>query len=1085
MLRKYFYKSGIVFWLLLFLLVGSLWAQNNGPLKGRLLQNPDIGHGKIVFTFEDDLWLVPETGGIARRLTDFPGLERFAKFSPNGKWIAFTGNYDGGSDVYIIPAEGGSPIRLTYHPAADVVLGWTPDSRFVLFRSRRGLRTGLYRVSISGGFPEKLPVDRVRYASLSPDGARIAFNRNDADRMNWKDYRGGDQQDIWIGNLKTRKFHKITRWEGYDNFPMWVGDAIYFNSDRQFGRMNLYRYSLKTKQIERITHFKNWDVEFPSTDSRKIVYGCEGYLWTYDLTTGKNRKLSILIPTDRWRVRNTYLDPDNYVQYVSLSAKGDTAVVQSRGDVYLVPTKKGQPVNLTQSSGSREIYPVLSPNGKWVAFFSDKTGEYELYIAEPKPNRSWKQLTHHSKTYYYHVVWSPDSKKLLFGDKDFKTFVVDISTGKMTKIDQCFYQKDNEIYWEISDYNWSPDSKWVTYSKTNKNLNSSIYLYNFETKQKVRLTDDRYDDFSPAFDQAGKYLYFLSNRHFQPELDPFMDNNINADMTQVMVVQLQSGEKPPFEEDAEKDSKTEKIDVNRIDLKGISDRLYTAPVSAGTYKKLQAGKKSVYFLSKKNFGFPGMEEFFHPNSVTFYTLKRFDISSKHTKTVIAGIGSYSVSYDDSHVSYLSGKMAGVVSSTDESFVGEGTLDWKGLKQWVDFSQEYRQIYWEAWRQIRDFFYDPNLHGRDWPAIGKKYAALIPFVGTRNDLNYLLGQMIGELTASHEYIIGRGSPIRERYERVSVGLLGADLIPDKKANAYRFAHIIKGAEWKSGAQNPLLNPDVQVRKGDYLLAIDGKRLSSKENYFKYLENKSGRKVSITVNRKPTLKDARTFTIRTLYSDRNLRYFEWVQKNYAYVKQKTKGHVGYIHLTDMDEEGLRQFEQGFRAERYRDGLIIDVRNNGGGFVSWFLIDKLERKLMFLTKTRNFHPMYYPHAVHPGPIVVLCNQGTGSDGEVFSEHFKELKMGTLIGTRTWGGLIGIINMIPLVDGGMLTQSNVGFANLHGKWVVENHGVDPDIVIDNAPADVLAGRDPQLDKAIEVIEAELKKNPPPKLVPPPFPKK
>ncbi len=1078
----------VVFLAVFLLFAGLCWsapATSSGPLPGRLLQNPDIGHGQIVFTFEDDLWLVPKNGGMARRLTDFPGLEKYAKFSPDGKWIAFTGNYDGGYDVYIMPVDGGVPERLTYHPAADIVLGWTPDSRFVLFRSRRKLKTRLYKVSVKGGFPVEMAVDRVRYASLSPDGSQIAFNRNDADRMNWKKYRGGDQQDIWIGNLKTKTFRRVTHWEGYDNFPMWVGNAIYFNSDRTDGRMNLYRYSLKDRTFRQLTHFKNWDVEFPSAGDGKIVFGCQGYLWTLDLPSGHLQKLSILIPTDRWRVRHTFLNPDNYIRYLTLSAKGDTAVVQSRGDVFLVPTKKGQPLNLTHSSGSREIFPALSPNGKWLAFFSDKTGEYELYVTEPRPNRPWKQLTRHSKTTYYHLVWSPDSKKILFGDKDFKTFVVDVGSGKVTQIDRCLYQKDNEIYWEISDYNWSPDSKWITYSKTNKNLNSSIYLYNLITRQKIRLTDDRYDDFSPAFDRAGKYLFFLSNRHFQPELDPFMDNHINAHMTQLMVVQLQSGEKPPFEDDDTSDSNTEKIDVNRIDLKGLASRVYTAPVAAGTYKALQTGKHTVFFLSKARFGFPGIEEFFHPNSVTFYSLKKFDFSSKRTKTILSGIGSYALSYDGEKNAYLSGKTAGVVSTSDESFAGEGTLDWNGMKIDVDFSKEYRQIYWEAWRQIRDFFYDPHLHGKNWPAIGKKYAALIPYVGTRNDLNYLLGQMIGELTASHEYIIGRGSPIRERYEHVSVGLLGADVMPDFRAGAYRFTHIIQGELWRRGTHNPLLDPNVHIREGEYLLAIDGHRLLPKENYFKYLENKAGRKVELTVNTKPTFKGARRVRIEALYSEASLRYHEWVEKNYRTVREKTGGRVGYMHLTDMDEEGMKQFEQGFRAERYRDGLIIDVRNNGGGFVSWFLIDKLERKLMFLTKTRDFAPMYYPHAVHSGPIVVLCNEGTGSDGEVFSEHFKALRLGTLIGTRTWGGLIGIINMIPLVDGGMLTQSNVGFANLHGKWVVENHGVDPDIVIDNSPADVLTGRDLQLDKAIQVIEAQLKQHPVPKLIPPPFPKK
>ncbi|GBE28158.1 hypothetical protein BMS3Bbin03_02095 [bacterium BMS3Bbin03] len=1051
---------------------------------GRLLRYPDITRGKIVFTYEDDLWLVPETGGTASRLTDFPGVERFAKFSPDGKWIAFTGSYDGGNDVYVMPSDGGVPVRLTYHPAADAVLGWTPDSRFVLFRSRRTMKPGLYKVALSGGYPVRLPVDRVRYASLSPDGRQIAFNRFDSDRMNWKGYKGGAQQDVWVGNLQTENFRRITHWPGYDIFPMWVKNAVYFASDRKDGRMNLYRYSPAAQKFDRLTYFKNWDVEFPSYGNGKIVYGCKGYLWTFNLSTRENQKLDIRIPSDRWRVRNSFVDPADYVQDVTLSAKGDTAVVQARGDIYLLSTQKSRAVNLTNTSGSREIFPSLSPDGKRLAFFSDKSGDYELYITRTEPNQPWRQITAHSKTYYYHLKWSPDGKKILFGDKRFITYYADIDTRNVTEVDRCLYQKDNEIYWEISDYDWSPDSKWITYSKTNQNLNSSIYIYNLKSKQRIRLTGDRYDDFSPAFDRAGKYLYFLSNRHFEPQLDPFMDNNVNVHMTQLMVVQLQSGEKPPFEEDAEENSKTEKIDVNRIDLKGLSDRIYTAPVAAGTYKSLQAAKGKIFFLSRKNFGFPGIEEFFYPKTVTFYTLKRFNFKTKRTKSVISGIGSYAISSDGGRASYLSGKTAGVISTDDESFVGEGLLDWNGLKQSVHFSEEYHQIYWEAWRQIRDFFYDPHLHGKNWKAIGQKYAALIPYVGTRADLNYLLGQMIGELTASHEYIVGRGGPKRESYERISVGLLGADLVPDFKAGAYRFAHILKGSHWKSGTQNPLLAPNVQVKEGDYLLAIDGKRISPKENVFKYLQDKAGTDIQITVNSTPDMKTARTYRIRTLYSDYRIRYYEWVEKNYRYVKTKTKGRVGYIHLSDMDRKGLEQFEQGFRAERYRDGLIIDVRNNGGGFVNWFIIDKLERKLMFLTQTRDFHPMYYPHGVHPGPMVVLCNSGTGSDGEVFSENFKDQKLGLVIGTRTWGGLIGIINMIPLVDGGMITQSNVGFANLQGQWVVENHGVDPDIYIEKTPKDFLTGRDPQLDKAIDVLLKELKTNPPPKLTAPPFPK-
>jgi len=774
------------------------------------------------------------------------------------------------------------------------------------------------------------------------------------------------------------------------------------------------------------------------------------------------------------------IDPKEYVQEITLSTTGDTAVVQARGDIYFIRTDKEEALNLTQTSESREIYPALSPDGQWVAFYSDRTGEYELYITKPEPGAEWIQITKKSQTYYYHPVWSPDSKKLVFGDKDFTLYVADITKKKVTRVDRCLYQKDNELYWEISEYDWSPDSKWVVYSKVEENMNSSIFLYNVETGQKVRLTDDRYDDFCPAFDRNGKYLYFLSQRHFEPELDPFLDNNLNANMTTVMAFQLQAGLKPPFgkEEPGEPPTK-------EIQLEGIQDRLFTVPIKPGTYKALKATKDKIFFLSKERFGFPSMQEFFWPKTVTFYTLERFDVPSKKQSKVIEGIGFYSVSYNGQKVGYMSRKKVGVISTSRESSVGEGLLKWGGLKQKVDFFKEYRQIFGEAWRQIRDFFYDPNLHGKDWKAIRKKYEPLIEYVGDRSDLNYLIGQMIGELTASHEYIIGRGGPPRQKYESVRVGLLGADLEPDPKSGYYRFKHILLGANWNKEVTNPLRAPHIKIKEGDYLLAIDGHKVRANENYLKYLVDKAGKEVTITVNSEPNLKTATTYRIKTLRSDRALRYYEWVESNYRKVREATGGRVGYFHLADMDERGMKEFEQGFRAERFRDGLIIDVRDNGGGFVSWFLIDKLERRLTFLTQTRDFKPMRYPHGVHPGPMVVICNEGTGSDGEIFTQHFKDLKLGTVIGTRTWGGLIGIINMIPLIDGGLVTQSNVGFANLNQKWVVENHGAEPDIYVENDPAEVLKGRDQQLEKAIEVILEQLEKSPPPKLVPPPFPQK
>jgi tricorn protease len=1080
---------------LLILTIASIWlsAVPARAIEGRLMRHPDIDRDRIVFTYEDDLWTAPAGGGLASRLTSHPGIELYASFSPDGAWIAFTGSYDGGNDVYIIPSTGGEPVRLTYHPAYDRVVGWTPDGQYVLFVSMRGLAPELFGVSVKGGTEKKYPLDQIAYASFSPDGGRVALNRFNSDRMNWKGYRGGAQQDVYIANVDGTGWKKITDWPGYDNFPMWREGRIYFNSDREDGRMNLYAYDIERGTTTRCTHHTDWDVEFPAIGGDRIVYGCEGYLWVYDTTKKKETKLSIDIPSDRWQMRDLFISPGGYLQEVGLNADGAKCVVQARGDIYLLDTEREHAENLTRTMGSRELMPALGPKSDSVAFFSDRTGEYELYVAPTKPGAEWTQITHGSKTYYYHCIWSPDGKKILFGDKDYITYVADVESKRVRQIDRCLYQKDNEIYWEISDYEWSPDSRWVVYSKVNENLNSGIYLYNLDEGKRYELTDDRYDSYSPCFDPEGTRIYFLSLRNFSPELDPFMDNHVNTNMSCVMVVQLRAGEKPPFEETGDEEetagkaADTAKAGETKpvvIDFEGIEGRIFTVPIAPGTYKMLSAYPGHLAYLSRKSFGFPGLEEFFNPKSVTYYDLHTFDIKEKTDRTALTGIGHYALSGDGAKVAYISGIIAGVVKTAETSSAGDGALKWGSLEQKIDVFKEYPQIYRDVWRQIRDFFYDPGLHGRNWEAVFRKYAALIPSVATRADMNYIIGQMIGELAASHEYIVGRGGPPRTFYMHVNVGLLGADLEPDPKARRYRFTHIVEGANWSEAFRNPLRAPNVDVKEGDYLISLDGHDVTAEENYLKYLESKAGEEVDLVVNSKPDTSGARTYRVKTLYDEGPVRYYEWVEKNYRAVREETHGRVGYMHLSDMDELGLEQFEQAFRAEHYRDGLIIDVRDNGGGFVSWFLIDKLERLFKYMTVTRDFKPMRYPQAVHPGPIVVLCNEGTGSDGEIFTQHFKDLGLGPVIGTRTWGGLIGITNMIPLTDGGMVTQSNVGFANLKGQWIVENKGVVPDMIVENDPAEVMKGKDPQLAKAIEIVLERLRTAPPPELIPPPFPK-
>jgi len=1068
-----------------------------GSVEGRLMRHPDLHGEEVVFTYEDDLWSASLKGGTAARLTSHPGMETYASYSPDGGMIAFTGSYDGGYDVYVIPSKGGEPIRLTYHPAYDRVEGWTPDGEAVIFISFRDTKRKLYRIGLDSAFPEEYDLDMVSHASISPGGEKVAFNRYYSDRMNWKGYRGGRQQDIWTADIDGGDFEKITEWEGYDNFPMWVGEQIYFNSDMGGGRMNIHVYDLATRKITRCTGHQDWDVEFPSAEKDMIVYGSGGYLWIYDIIAARSRKLEIEIPTDRWQTRDMYISPSNYVQEAALDSDGKRCAVQARGDIYIIETEEERAVNITRTPGSRELHPRFSPDSDTLAFFSDRSGEYELYTAPAEPGAEWKRVTTGSKTYYYHARWSPAGGSILFGDKDYTIYLADIGSGKVDTIDRCLYQKDNEIFWEVSDYAWSSDGRWVVYSKVEENLNSSLFIYDVEKKKTARLTDDRYDDYSPVFGAGGDYIYFLSLRNFSPQLDWMMDNNINTDMSMVMAMQLRSGRKPPFQdyggdesgkaggEDASGPEQASRSDSVVIDLEGIEDRIFTVPVAPGTYRSLGAYSGHLTYMSRKSYGFPGIEEFFHPRKVSHYTLHSFDLDSKKDKTVITDIGFYSLSGDGLKAAYMSGPITGVVKTAETSAAGEGLLDWEGLKQKVDVFEEYPQIYRDVWRQIRDFFYDPELHGKDWESIYGKYLELVPHVATRADMNYIIGHMIGELTASHEYIVGQGGPARTYYDRISTGLLGADLAPDPKAGLYRFEKIITGSNWRKECRSPLLAPHIDLEEGDYLVAINGRDVTTAENCYSYLENRAGEKIELTVSPAENRDTTMTYMVETLSSEYRLRYHDEIEKNYEYVNRKSEGRIGYMHLADMDEMGISQFEKAFRAERYRDGLIIDVRGNGGGFVSWFLIDKLERELTYMTVTRDFEPMKYPHGVVTGPVAVLCDGSTGSDGEVFTQHFKDLELGTVIGTPTWGGLIGIINMIPLTDGGMVTQSNVGFADLKGKWIVENRGAQPDIIVENRPGDLIRGKDKQLDLAITYILDKINNRKSGDLKPPEFPVK
>ena len=1038
-----------------------------------LLRQPDISGNQVVFTYAGDLWKASATGGDAVRLTSHPGSETYARFSPDGKWIAFSASYDGNTDVYVIPADGGEPRRLTYHAGRDVVQGWTPDGKAVIFVSWRDVGFGgpqAYKVSLHGGYPERLPIGQAAYLSMAADGKRVVFNRNWGEFRNWKRYKGGRAQDIWLANLSTKSFRRLTHYEGVDRHPMWVEGKVYFVSDRELGVNNLYVLDPTTGEILRLTGHRDFPVYAPGTDGKRIVYECGGALWIYDPAAGKEKRLHIRVPSDRWRSRPRTVNPADYIGDYDVSPDGKKVAVEARGDIFVVPKKGNRWVNLTETSGSRERYPTWSPDGKWIAFISDRSGEYEIYKV-PAEGGDWVQLTRDLRGQLYHLRWAPSGEYLAFADKDYNLYVLNVEKKKLAKVDRCLNHKDYEFYWEISDYQWSPDGSWLVYSKVDDNLNSSIFLYDVINGKRYRLTDDGFDDFSASFDFNGRYLYFLSQRNFNPQMDPSEDNYIINPMTRVYVVALRAGEKAPFDADEEERTRSVPRDSFRIDLEGIQQRIFQVPIEPANFVALEAGKNKFLVRGKDEFGFPGIEEFFNPGGVQDYWLKGFDLKDKKTTRVLQGIGSFRIGVNGEHFAYRSGKKVGILdlNTLSECKVEKGAVRLNQLSVKLDPRKEWKQIFDEVWRWYRDFFYDPNMHGVDWKGVHDRYAELLPYVETRSDLNALLSEMVGEVVASHCYVFGGDSGPSVQTEHEGTGLLGADLVPDKSVGYYRFVRVYRGSSWQPSYRAPLAAPNVHVRAGDYLLKIDDHKVSASENYLKYLVGKEGKEVALTVNTSPSLEGARTFKVKTVRSERGLRRLAWIERNRRYVEQKTKGQVGYMYLPDMDQAGLAAFERQFKAEKYRKGLIIDVRYNGGGFTNYFVIDKLERKLVFGVQMRDFKPMRFPMVSFAGPSVALINQDTGSDGELFTEHYRARHLGKVIGTRTWGGLIGIINVIPTVDGGIVTQPNVGFYDFQGHWVVENHGADPDIEVDIDPKSWEEGKDPQLERAVQEILQDL----------------
>ena len=1069
--------------LCLLVCVGAAVAEDD-VAPGWVLRYADIGGGHIVFTYEDDLWLVPDTGGPARRITSHEGVEQYAKFSADGTQLAFTASYDGGSDIYVMDVLGGVPRRLTWHPSRDIMLDWCPDGSGVVFTANReapGYSNELYKMPLDGSIAMKLPVDRGFLASVAPDHSGIAYNRYGRHVRTWKRYEGGNAQDIWVKDFATMTTSRITDWTGSDQFPMWAADGIYFSSDREDGTLNIYRYDPATQQTTRMTAFTDYDVKYPSLGGDRIVFQYGSGLSVLDLASGTVTAVDIAIPSDRRHLRAELITPEPRAGSFALSPAGERVLMEARGEILNLPADEGDALNITRRTGSREKNATWSPDGRWIALVSDRTGEEQVYLVDQRGDGEWKQLTEGTHGFIRHLVWSPDSEHLVFSDKFLKMYLVDADGGE-----QEIAHSDYDDAWErwgIMDYVWSQDSRWLAYTSQTGNMNEAIWLRDMKNGESHRLTGDMYQDWSPSFSTDGKYLYFLSNRTFKPIMGRQDQTHVFLKIARPYMFLLQDGTRSPFhgddvavevksdkKSDKKKDEKKDDGDeATVIDLEGLTDRVLACDgFEPDNYFRLEAVDGGFTVLRKPE---PEFLKYQHVDDHTGgeLDLLGWQVEDAEVTDLMSGIANYHLSADGEQMIYRAGGSYGVVDAGKPAKSGDGKVDVGAVKLRIDRSDEFPQIFAEAWRIQRDWFYDKSMHGVDWQGMYDKYAPFVAGCGTRGDLNYLIGEMISELNIGHTYIYGGDR--EDTGERVSTGLLGCGFAKEKDQDLYRIVDIVDGVSWDPDYRSPLQEPGVGVAEGDWLIAIDGVEIKAGDNIYRHLEDKADAMISLTTNSKPEAKGATTVRVRTLSRDYGLRYRAWVDANLDHVDARSGGKIGYIHLPNMSDSGLTEFGRTWYPQTGKRAMIIDDRYNGGGFVGDMIIDRLERELWALSQPREGLGGRNPERAFHGPLVVLVNGDTYSNGEFFAEAVKRLGLATVMGERTWGGTTGIEPHQDLVDGGGTTPPQFGLYAADGTWPVEGWGVEPDIIVVNTPDDVVAGNDAQLDAAIAFLLERLEK--------------
>jgi tricorn protease len=1066
-------KTAFVSLAALILLTGTTLLHSQ--VNARMLRYPDVSATHICFVYAGDIWVVTKEGGTALRLSSPRGEESFPRFSPDGSKIAFSGNYDGNTDIYLIPSMGGELQRVTHHGMPDRIIDWYPDGEAILYASSmasgRQRYSQFYRLSKEGGLPEKLPVPYGEFGSLSPDGKILAYMPISRDFRTWKRYRGGMAPDIWLFDLNQKKAKNITNNPANDAQPMWHGNTLYFLSDRGPNqRHNIWAIDMEGEGARQITHFKDFDIHFPAIGPSEIVFEAGGKLYLLDLKNDNQTQVDIKVVTDQITLKPQKANVSRLVQNAQISPKGKRALFEARGEVFSVPAEHGVVRNLTASPGVAERFPAWSPDGKHVAYWSDSSGEYELTICSANDGSQEQKLTSYGPGYRYQIYWSPDSHKIAFIDKTMSLHIYDKETQKTIKVDQGLWMYEGAL--RNFKPGWSPDSRWLAYSRGEANRNGNIYLYDTKVNKRYQVTSSYYNDSQPVFDPEGKHLYFLSNRTFSPIYGDTDNSFLYANTTNIVAVSLkpdipsllaprndeeelkkeEAEEKDKSQkEDMDKEKKTEKEEVKAVDItiQDFEKRLVVLPPKPGNYNNLQAAEGTILYQRYPRTG-SGEEA----NPLVYY-----DIKEREEKTILNDVDGYRLSADGKKALVWKRQSASIVDVAPNQKM-EKQLRTGELEMMVDPRAEWRQIFTDAWRLCRDFFYDAGMHGVDWEAKRKQYGALLKDAVTRWDVNYVIGELIAELNASHTY---RGGGDTESEARIGVGYLGIDWEID--SGAYRIAKIIDGAPWDSEANSPLSMPGVEVKEGEYILAVNGVPLDISKSPWAAFQGLAGKTVELTINSQPAAEGARKVIVETLGSETRLRNLAWIEQNRKYVEEHSGGRIGYIYVPNTSINGQNELVRQFSAQFHKEGLIVDERFNSGGQIPDRFVELLKRPALAFWAVRDGKDWQWPPVAHFGPKAMLINGWSGSGGDAFPDYFRKAGLGPLIGTRTWGGLIGMSGIPQLIDGGVATVPTFRMYDPDGKWFKEGHGVDPDIEVKEDPALLAEGTDPQLERAVDEV--------------------